>query len=88
MIVNEKPHVPTNILITKLGLRNSLVMEFLDTITTKGWGNGVKRQNYYIVNVNGILRIPNTLNPKLITIFVKFIEACQMKGYDLLMINI
>lgn len=88
MIVNEKFNVPTNILITKLGLRNQLIIDFLDSITTKGFYNGVKRKNYYMINVNGILRIPNNVHSKLITIFIKFIEACQLKGYDLLMINI
>lgn len=88
IIVNDKENIPKNILFRELGERNKEIINFLDTITSQGYNNGVKRESYYIININGIIRFPGNGNAKLIHIFVKFIEMCQTRGYDLLMIKI
>lgn len=88
IISNDPKNLPHNILSINLGLRNTEVLQFLDTLTTQGLGNGVKRKDYYVVSITGMLRIPGTVNQKLAQIFVKFIQLCQHKGHTLLMIKL
>lgn len=59
---------------------------FLTGLTRKGLGNGVARETYYILNVNGILRIPPNPPVGEYKMLTKMLETAEAKGYTHLML--
>ena len=89
MVVNDKEHMVKSIV--QFNVRDFkflLTRSFLQSITKPGMGNGVARDNYYIVNVDGILRIPSPAPVGEYKMFLKLLEACQTKGFTYLMLTI
>lgn len=87
MVVNNKENAVKSIvqLYTK-DFKFLLTRSFLSSITKPGLGNGVERDNYYIINVDGILRVPQPAPVGEYKMFTKLLEACQMKGFTYLML--
>ena len=88
MITNDKENLKKNILFKNLGLRNTEVLSFLDQLTIKGMKNGVKREGYYFIDMDELYRFPPNANPKIIRIFGMFVNACQKKGFNYLMLKL
>jgi hypothetical protein len=87
MVVNEKDNlVKTIVQVHIKSLNFLLTRSFLENITIQGLGNGVKRNNYYLINVGGMFRLPGNPPAGEYFKFIKFLEVCEMKGFTFLML--
>lgn len=87
MVVNKKELIPKAIVQFRTkDFKFLLTRSFLDSITKPGLNNGVGRDNYYIINVDGILRIPQPAPVGEYKMFTKLLEVCQMKGFNYIML--
>lgn len=86
MVINQN-NKPKNIYFKELGLRNKEVISLLDEICSPGYNQGVRRNNYWMIDITNMVRLPMKFNPQLIQLLGNFISACQQRGYELLMIK-
>lgn len=86
MVVNDKKNLPKTVkLIPVKELNFLLTRQFLTEMTKQGMGNGVARNNYYMINVDAMLRIPHNAPVGEYRKFSKMLEAAEQCGYSYLM---
>lgn len=88
MIVTDKENLPKTMFLTTKKLVDFVSTQFLVNITKIGLGNGVQRDGYFVLNMDGIFRLPPDPSAKETRDFVKFIEAVQQRGYNYLFIKL
>lgn len=87
MVVNDKSQLPKSVIQFFLkDCKFLLTTKFLDETTKQGMNNGVKRNNYYLLNVTAMLRIPYNSPVVEYRMFGKLLELCDASGHSYLMI--
>jgi len=89
MVVNDKKNLPKSIIQFFLkDCKFLLTTKFLDDMTKPGMHNGIKKDNYYIINVDALLRLPHNVPVIEYRKFGKLLESCDKFGHSYLMIII
>lgn len=89
VVVNDISQLPITIKQISLGEINKhflLTKSFLNEITQKGFGNGIKQETYWILNVLEPTRIRVPSSAGDYSKFLYMLKNCESKGYQLLMI--
>lgn len=87
VVVNDPAVRPTKFLQVHIKNKSDILIKLLDSFTQEGKNIGVKRNNYYILDINRIFAIPVSFITKEYKILMLLIKHASRSLYTYLMIT-